>query len=106
LIEEAGSALGSHSLDELIVFTDLSVDFVAVVVIIGQSGVNVGQGELREDGYDLVRRLPLFGPEYFIMHSDAVSGDARSSPARPGGDFDVGLLKRRLHENIVAGTTA
>jgi hypothetical protein len=42
LIEEAGTALGSHSLDELIVFTDLSVDFVTVVVIVSQSGVNVG----------------------------------------------------------------
>ena len=49
--------------NEIVVFPDLPVDFLAMVVIIGQRRVHVGQRELREVGYNGYLTVECLGPE-------------------------------------------
>ena len=69
---------------------DLGVDFFAVVVVAGQGGVDVGQGELGVFGDDLARGLlPELVPDHDILDPDAAPGDPRLAAARARGADDV-----------------
>jgi len=84
--------LGLHLGNELFVFPNLPVDFLAMVVIIGECRVHVGQRKLREVGHNLVRRLALLGPERDILDTYPVTGNAGPTAADAGRDLDMSFL--------------
>jgi len=84
--------LGLHLGNELVVFPNLPVDFLAMVVIIGKRRVHIGQRKLREIGHDLVWRLALLGPEHDILDTNPLAGDPGSTAADTGRDLDMSFV--------------
>jgi hypothetical protein len=61
---------------------DLLIDLLAMIVIVCQCGIDVGQGELREAIDDFVRRQATFRPEDDVLDPNPMSGDAESIGSR------------------------
>jgi len=67
----------------------LLIDLLAVIVIVRQRGMDVGQGKLWEPDDNLVRRQALFRPENDVLDTNPMSGDTRSTPTNPRRHLDV-----------------
>ena len=58
--------------------TDVRLDRLAMIVVIRQRGMNIGQRQLLEIGDNLLRRPALkFVPHVNILNTDARAGDTR-----------------------------
>lgn len=64
----------------------LGVELLAVVMVVGQGGVNRSEGQVGPLRDDLARRHPLaVMPDNNILDSDTAAGDTRLAAARVGG---------------------
>src|SRR5947209_10323700 len=71
-------------------FLDVPLDLVAVVPIVGEGGVNVGQRQTGVLGNDLVGTEPHpLVPDDDVLHLDSVSLDPRFPAADTGRDFHM-----------------
>src|SRR4051794_14138930 len=69
---------------------DGPLDLVAVVPVVRQGCMHIGEG----DGWmvmdDLIRgHAQLFVPDRYVLHPDAVTRDARLWPAHPVDDLNM-----------------
>jgi hypothetical protein len=73
-------------------------DFLAMVVVIGQGGIHVGQCDLRKLGDYFVRREPLvLVPNRNVLDADPMTCNAGLAAANAGRDFDMFVKNRHNH---------
>lgn len=76
----------------------LLLDFVDVVELVGERGVDVGESNCRDVGDDLVGcHAPVLMPYNDIEHADTVAGDACFPPHTSG----VLLIRSRLEVDTI-----
>ncbi len=84
------TSVGLQGIGEGDVLGDLPVNVVAVIEVVGECGVDIGQRQLRELFDNIVRRLPLaLVPRDDVLHADARPSDAGLAPTDPWGHVDV-----------------
>ena len=88
-VEQSGTTSQSQPRNQVVVVPDLLIDLLAMIVIVCQRGIDIGQGELREAIYDFVRRQAPFRPESDVLDTNPMPRDARPASAYPGRDVDV-----------------
>src|SRR5436853_534966 len=81
----------------LIRLLELIFDFLPVIKVVRQGGINVGQRNARKHIYDLVRAIaPFLVPDDDVSDADAVPGDARLPAAYAWRLGDV-LREKLVH---------
>jgi hypothetical protein len=78
-----------HGCDEFLRFFDLPINISLMVVVIRQSGIHVGQGEMRKTSDDFVRGPALLCPKDDIRDTDSGASHARFSAANPRRHFNM-----------------
>jgi hypothetical protein len=89
----------SNSFDAFKTFVDLSLDFVLIVVVVGESGVDLGEGQVRVLPMYFVG-VPMVGKaiQYYLHHLGARSGDHGSTIRRY---FNVRIRNRARHHSAL-----
>ena len=97
---------GPELLDELFVLADVLIQLVAMVVVISQRRVDIGEGQGGVLGDDLVRAHGQGACQMATSsHCDAVTGDAGLAAAGPWGRDDaVPRLGLSLGVSLVLGS--
>lgn len=88
---------------EIVIRADLGVDFRAMIEVVGQGRVNVGERELRKLVDDFLGRASFFVPQDDVLDADAVAGDASFAATCAGGLYDVLFFGGGDHDSIVFG---
>jgi len=89
-VQDFGGVALLERLDERLRISHVLTDVVAVIVVVRQGGIHIGECDARKLGDDLIRRQPMdLMPDDNILDADKAAGDARFAPAGPWGTHDV-----------------
>src|SRR5437016_4376894 len=87
---ENGRSLSFQLFVELFVLSKLSVDFLPMVMVIGETGIHIGKRKRWIARNDLVRAQTVtLMPEHDILHANPVPCDPWSSAADTGRYLNV-----------------
>src|SRR5262245_13484023 len=87
---EDGRLPRPEPLDELVALPDIRLDLGSVIVIVGQGGMDLGQGDRGQILDDLGRAHPHpYVHDGDILDLDAVAEDVRLAAAIAGLDADI-----------------
>lgn len=90
LFQQLGRVLRLGGAGDCFLSFHVSADFVAVVVVVGEGGMDRGERDMRVAGDDLVGRHPLeFVASHDVLNTDAGPSDARPPTGEVGRRFDV-----------------
>ncbi len=85
-----GGILPPHFFDELFAGLHLNVDLLAVVVVVGEGGVDAGEREMGMAADDFVDGVAqAFVPDDDVLHADVGASDSWFAAAGIGGGLDV-----------------
>jgi hypothetical protein len=81
---EQGRLAAAELLRECALVSHLLLDLVDVLKIVGQRGVDAGEGDGRDMRYDLIGSQALmFMPRHDVEHANAMAADAGFPAANP-----------------------